>query len=88
VVTIVTIQFCLSALACTLPNSFKQQLFQAPEESTPASRRPFRQLAITLGLIFAAFSLLTCGGTGNQPPANDLTAIQHTVFIIKENRNF
>jgi hypothetical protein len=55
----------LSALECALPNSFKQQLFQRPKKSIPASGRPFRQLAITLGLIFAAFSLLTCVGPRN-----------------------
>jgi phospholipase C len=72
-----------------LPKSIKQPLCQPPKPSTPTSHS-IRQVAITLGLILIALSLLTCAGPGpgNPPAANDLTAIQHTVFIIKENRTF
>jgi phospholipase C len=48
----------------------------------------YRQVAISLGLVFAALALLTCGGPANNQAANDLAPIQHTVFIIKENRTF
>lgn len=56
-------------------------------------RRDSNQLALTISagtLLTAALILTTCsGGTiHSRFAANDPTAIQHTVFIIKENRSF
>jgi len=54
-----------------------------------ASRiRDWRVWGPALGLVLGlALTLETCGD-GRDPAANDPTAIQHTIFIIKENRSF
>jgi phospholipase C len=55
---------------------------------SPATAAAYRHLAIALGLVFAVVALLTCGGPATHLAANDPSPIQHTVFIIKENRTF
>jgi phospholipase C len=55
---------------------------------SPTTGTTYRQVAIAMGLVFAVGALLTCGGPGTNQAITDPTPIQHTVFIIKENRTF
>ena len=55
----------------------------------PETATTLRKAAISVVLVFgASIPLVTCNVSTTSHAANDPTAIQHTVFIIKENRSF
>jgi phospholipase C len=55
---------------------------------SPTTGIGYRHVGVAFGLAVAGVVLLTCGGPTTKRAANDPTPIQHTIFIIKENRTF